>query len=59
MLEIGVNAKVGSERLGHSKVSITLDKYSHFSHKIQDFSAFQKLQDKSPWTNKCGHFVVI
>ncbi|TDL89547.1 hypothetical protein E2R55_09220 [Vibrio vulnificus] len=37
MLEIGVNAKVGSERLGHSKVSITLDKYSHFEGLIAEF----------------------
>lgn len=29
MLEIGENSKVVSERLGHSNVSITLDKYSH------------------------------
>jgi site-specific recombinase XerD len=39
MLEIGENAKVVSERLGHSKVSITLDTYSHVTHNIQDSSA--------------------
>ncbi|MEW5549140.1 site-specific integrase [Peribacillus frigoritolerans] len=39
MLEIGENSKVVSERLGHSKVSITLDKYSHVTQNIQDSSA--------------------
>ncbi|MED1201988.1 site-specific integrase [Heyndrickxia acidicola] len=39
MLEIGENSKVVSERLGHSNVSITLDKYSHVSSNLQDSSA--------------------
>lgn len=39
MLEIGENSKVVSERLGHSNVSITLDKYSHVTPNIQDSSA--------------------
>ncbi|QNU05484.1 tyrosine-type recombinase/integrase [Peribacillus butanolivorans] len=39
MLEIGENSKVVSERLGHSNVSITLDKYSHVTQNIQDSSA--------------------
>ncbi|MFS0887751.1 tyrosine-type recombinase/integrase [Peribacillus frigoritolerans] len=39
MLEIGENSKVVSERLGYSKVSITLDKYSHVTQNIQDSTA--------------------
>jgi integrase len=39
MLEIVENSKVVSERLGYSKVSITLDKYSHVTQNIQDSSA--------------------
>ncbi|MFD4928421.1 site-specific integrase [Peribacillus butanolivorans] len=39
MLEIGENSKMVSERLGHSNVSITLDKYSHVTQNIQDSSA--------------------
>ncbi|MBT2649529.1 site-specific integrase [Bacillus sp. ISL-34] len=39
MLEIGENSKVMSERLGHSNISITLDKYSHVTQNIQDSSA--------------------
>lgn len=39
MLEIGENSKVVSERLGHSNVTITLDKYSHVTPNIQDSSA--------------------
>lgn len=61
MLEIGENSKVVSESLGHSKVTITLDKYSHVTQNIQDSSAenFTKASGKRAWTNKCGHFVVI
>lgn len=50
MLEIGESSKVVSERLGHSNVSITLDKYSHVTSNIQDSSAenFSKaLREKS------------
>ncbi|RST75556.1 site-specific integrase [Siminovitchia acidinfaciens] len=39
MLEIGENPKVVSERLGHSNVSITLNKYSHVTPNLQDSSA--------------------
>ncbi|MFC9596934.1 hypothetical protein ACFTQL_03305 [Peribacillus butanolivorans] len=39
MLEIGENSKMVSERLGHSNVSTTLDKYSHVTQNIQDSSA--------------------
>jgi integrase len=36
MLETGENSKVVSERLGHSNVSITLDKYSPVTSNLQD-----------------------
>jgi site-specific recombinase XerD len=36
MLEVGENSKVVSERLGHSNVSITLDKYSPVTSNLQD-----------------------
>ncbi|WP_445661399.1 tyrosine-type recombinase/integrase [Bacillus sp. FSL K6-3431] len=39
MLEIGENSKVVSDRLGHANVSITVNKYSHFSANLQDSSA--------------------
>lgn len=39
MLEIGENPKVVSERLGHSRVGITLDRYSHVNQDIQDRAA--------------------
>jgi integrase len=35
MLEAGVHPKIASERLGHSKVGITLDLYSHVSDDMQ------------------------
>ncbi len=34
----GVNAKIVSERLGHSTVSITLDTYSHVLPDMQDMA---------------------
>lgn len=39
MLEIGEKSKVVSEKLGHSNVSVTLDKYNHVTPNIQDASA--------------------
>ena len=36
MLSEGVNPKVASERLGHSKVGITLDLYSHVLPGMQE-----------------------
>ncbi|GEM04961.1 site-specific integrase [Halolactibacillus miurensis] len=39
MLKLGENPKVVSERLGHSKVSITLDTYSHVMPDMQSASA--------------------
>jgi integrase len=36
MLASGVHPKVASERLGHSRVGITLDLYSHVTESLQD-----------------------
>jgi integrase len=36
MLSAGVPAKVASERLGHSSISITLDIYSHVLPGLQE-----------------------
>ena len=44
LLKLGVNPKIVSERLGHSKVSITLDIYSHVLPDMQESSA-QQLSD--------------
>ncbi|MBM7603229.1 integrase [Metabacillus crassostreae] len=49
MLEIGESPKAASERLAHSNVSITLDKYSHVTPILQTESAgnFAKALRKS------------
>ena len=39
MLKQGVNAKIISERLGHSSVVITLDTYSHVLPGLQEAAA--------------------
>jgi integrase len=39
MLSAGVPAKVASERLGHSSISITLDTYSHVLPGLQEDAA--------------------
>lgn len=39
MLSAGVPAKVASERLGHSSISITLDTYSHVVPGLQEDAA--------------------
>jgi integrase len=39
LLQQGVNTKVVSERLGHSKISITLDTYSHVLPNMQQEAA--------------------
>jgi len=39
LLSSGVHPKVASERLGHSKVGITLDLYSHVLPGIQEDAA--------------------
>lgn len=39
LLENGVNAKVAQERLGHSKISTTLDTYSHVTENMQQDAA--------------------
>jgi integrase len=41
MLASGVHPKVASERLGHSKVGITLDLYSHVMPGMQEDAATQ------------------
>jgi integrase len=41
MLAAGIHPKVASERLGHSKVGITLDLYSHVLPGMQDEAAIQ------------------
>ena len=39
LLLSGTNAKVVSERLGHSSISITLDTYSHVLPCMQEYAA--------------------
>ncbi len=39
MLALGVHPKVASERLGHSKIGITLDLYSHVMPGMQEDAA--------------------
>ena len=41
MLAAGVHPKIASERLGHSKVGITLDLYSHVLPGMQAEAAIQ------------------
>lgn len=52
MMEQGENPKVVSERLGHSRVGITLDLYSHVSDDLQKEAAkkFEETILKSKWT---------
>ena len=55
MLASGVHVKIASERLGHSKIGITLDLYSHVLPGMQEdvakvdaaFKVHQKPQDGS------------
>nr|WP_317628512.1 tyrosine-type recombinase/integrase [Latilactobacillus curvatus] len=35
LLEAGEKMKVVSERLGHSRISTTMDTYSHVTHKMR------------------------
>ncbi|MEB2589426.1 site-specific integrase [Bacillus cereus] len=39
LMEIGVNMKVVSERLGHSNIKTTMDRYTHVSPTLQDQAA--------------------
>ena len=39
LLKVGVHPKVVSERLGHSSVTITLDRYSHLLPGLQEAAA--------------------
>jgi integrase len=41
MLANGVHPKIASERLGHSKIGITLDLYSHVMPGMQEGAAAQ------------------
>ncbi len=41
LLLANINAKIVSERLGHSKISVTLDTYSHVLPTMQDSAAAQ------------------
>ncbi len=43
-LGAGIHPKVVSEMLGHSKISITLDLYSHVTHPMRDDAA-RKIED--------------
>ena len=39
LLKMGISPKVVSERLGHTKINITLDLYSHVLPDMQDEAA--------------------
>jgi integrase len=39
LMEAGVHAKIVAERLGHSSIAITLDRYSHVAESIQQVAA--------------------
>jgi integrase len=39
MLALGVHSKIASERLGHSRVAVTLDLYSHVMPGMQEEAA--------------------
>jgi integrase len=45
LMEMGENPKIIQERLGHSRVQVTLDTYTHFSIQMQRNSA-KKFEDK-------------
>lgn len=45
LMEMGENPKVVQERLGHSRVQVTLDTYTHFNLQMQRNSA-KKFEDK-------------
>lgn len=49
LLKAGVHPKVVSERLGHSSVTITMDRYSHLLPGIQEAAAkFDELVQLAP-----------
>jgi integrase len=41
MLAAGVHAKIVQERLGHSTITTTLDRYSHVTPSMQEEAAMQ------------------
>jgi integrase len=45
LMEMGENPKIIQERLGHSRVQVTLDTYTHFNLQMQRNSA-KKFEDK-------------
>ncbi len=52
MLSSGVHPKIASERLGHSKVGITLDLYSHVMPGMQEDAAARVDRDLEEVINK-------
>jgi integrase len=52
MLSSGVHPKIASERLGHSKVGITLDLYSHVMPRMQEDAAARVDRDLQDVINK-------
>ena len=54
MLSAGIHPKIASERLGHSKVGITLDLYSHVMPGMQEDAA-ARVDDALQDANKQAH----
>ena len=52
MLSSGVHPKIASERLGHSKVGITMDLYSHVMPGMQEDAAARVDRDLEDVINK-------
>jgi integrase len=52
MLSSGVHPKIASERLGHSKVGITMDLYSHVMPGMQEDAAARVDRDLEDAINK-------
>jgi integrase len=53
MLSSGVHPKIASERLGHSKVGITMDLYSHVMPGMQEDAAARVDRDLEDVINRC------
>jgi integrase len=52
MLSSGVHPKIASERLGHSKVAITMDRYSHVMRGMQEDAAARVDRDLEDVINR-------
>ena len=52
MLSCGVHPKIASERLGHSKVGITMDLYSHVMPGMQEDAAARVDRDLQDVINR-------